>query len=73
MAVGTMLLIVRLKKKAAFYILPFIPIALNVFSLFVASGWSDYRYYWPSMLTAAILIPYTLIVQAQWVNGDVSQ
>ena len=65
MIVGIMMIIVRFRKKSAIMILPFIPIVVNVAILFIASGWPDYRYYWPSMLVASILLPYTVIVLAK--------
>lgn len=48
--------------EACKYALPFVPVLMNLVTFFIASGWPDYRYYWPVMLTAAFLIPYGLLV-----------
>lgn len=56
------LVVIRFKTRCINYILPFIPISTNVISLSLTSGWPDYRYYWPSMLVASIVIPYALIL-----------
>lgn len=52
------------KKKKMLYLLPFVPILFNVLSLIVGSGWTDYRYYWPTVITALFLVGYTRIILA---------
>lgn len=48
------------KKQKLFYMMPYIPVAANVIALFIASGWSDYRYYWPSMTISLFLLFFFL-------------
>lgn len=49
----------RVKRKL-FYMLPFIPISTNVAGIIIASGWSDYRIYWPSMAVGLFLMFFFL-------------
>jgi len=65
MIIGIIHIALRFKKKFANYVLPFTPIAVNIFVLSLTSGWPDYRYYWPSMLVASILLPYTVVLLAK--------
>lgn len=65
MIMGIVLILIKYKGKFWMPVLPFVPIMVNVFALLMTSGWPDYRYYWPSMLIAALLIPYTAIVLAR--------
>lgn len=51
-----------LKRKDLVLMIPFIPICINVITLFIASGWTPYRYYWPSMIMGVFLLYYSLIV-----------
>ena len=51
-------------KRKMFFFLPFVPILFNVLSLIAGSGWSDYRYYWPTAVIAVFLMGYTRIVLA---------
>lgn len=48
------------KKQKLFHMMPYIPIAANVMALFISSGWSDYRYYWPSMSIGLFLLFFFL-------------
>lgn len=57
----TVLIIIVTKKKTWMRpLLPFWPIIMNVFTLFIASGWSDYRYYWPSAIIGCYLALYAV-------------
>lgn len=47
-----------LAKKQIHYYIPFLPIFFNNLTLFAASGWSDYRYYWPTFIISMFLNPY---------------
>ena len=62
MIVGILVIIIKYKMRFLLPVLPFAPIGVNTFVLLMTSGWPDYRYYWPSMLVATVLIPYTLCV-----------
>lgn len=44
------------------YVLPLLPAIFNVLSYVIASGWPDYRYYWPMMIISAFAIPYGVFV-----------
>lgn len=46
------------KEKRLRFLIPYIPILGNLFSLLVSSGWTDYRYYWPSMTIGLLLLFY---------------
>lgn len=76
MIVATLLIFSKYKKKFMLPALPFLPILLNVFVLLMTSGWSDYRYYWPSMLIASILLPYSIVIMGKGkkdlINGELS-
>lgn len=48
------------KGRKLFYMMPYIPVAANVTALFISSGWSDYRYYWPSMTIGLLLLFFFL-------------
>lgn len=48
------------KKRKLFHIIPFVPIVGNVAALFIASGWPDYRYFWPSMSISLFLLFFFL-------------
>lgn len=45
------------------YILPFVPICMNLLALFITSGWSDYRYFWPSMAISLLLLCYFAVIR----------
>lgn len=60
-----MLLLINLRKRGMIILLPVIPIVLNVFALFVSSGWSDYRYHWPCVLVSWIIISYALLANEE--------
>lgn len=59
---GCVILLLLVRRVKRIFILPFMPAACNIVLLFIASGWSDYRYYWPSMLVTVVLIPYTVFI-----------
>lgn len=65
MVIGLLFILLRYRRNFLSMALPFVPIAVNVFALLMTSGWPDYRYYWPSFLTASMLLPYTAIVLAE--------
>ena len=44
------------KKQRIYHILPFIPILVHFVCIVFASGWSDYRIYWPSMPVGMFLL-----------------
>lgn len=48
------------REQKLFYMMPYAPIAANLLALFISSGWSDYRYYWPSMSISLLLLCYFL-------------
>ena len=52
------------KKKKMLYFIPFLPVLFNLFSLLAGSGWTDYRYYWPTAIMALFLMAYTRIISA---------
>ena len=52
------------KKKKMLYFIPFLPVLFNLFSLLAGSGWTDYRYYWPTAIMALFLMAYTRIILA---------
>lgn len=58
---STVVLLTNIRKRSIAVLFPVIPIVLNVFALFVSSGWSDYRYHWPSVLVSWIIVSYTLL------------
>ncbi len=62
---STMVLLINLKKRNMVVLLPVIPIVLNVFALFVSSGWPDYRYHWPSVLVSWIIVSYVLLLNEE--------
>lgn len=43
-------------KQKLFHLFPYVPIIMNLAALFIASGWSDYRYFWPSMTISLFLM-----------------
>ncbi len=47
------------------FLLPMIPIVLNIFVLCCSSAWPDYRYHWPSVLISMVLGTYYLRVNCQ--------
>ena len=49
----------RNKRNQMKMLLPFIPIVANCFALIIGSGWSDYRYYWPSVIIGVFLLILT--------------
>ncbi len=62
---STMILLIDLRKRGMAVLFPAIPIVLNVFALFVSSGWSDYRYHWPSVLVSWIIVSYALLINEE--------
>lgn len=40
--------------------MPFVPVIFNVAALFIGSGWSDYRYYWPTAIMSIFLFMYVM-------------
>lgn len=55
---GFVYLLIHLKSNLRI-ILPFIPIVANNIALFISSGWSDYRYVWPSVTIGLVLVLMT--------------
>lgn len=45
-------------------LIPFVPIVFNVLSLYVGSGWTDYRYSWPTAVISVFLLAYTRVKSA---------
>lgn len=58
----TALILCTHKKKKLMYLVPFVPILMNLAALLIASGWSDYRYFWPSMAISIFLFFYFLFI-----------
>ncbi|MBR6003720.1 MAG: hypothetical protein IK068_03250, partial [Lachnospiraceae bacterium] len=54
-------LVYCLIKRNIKVILVFIPVLLNIFALYAASGWTDYRYYWPNAVMTLFIIPFVNI------------
>ena len=48
-------------KKRPLSILLFLPVIFNVFALYAASGWTDYRYFWPIAVMAVFIVPFMCI------------
>ncbi|SFV03171.1 hypothetical protein [Butyrivibrio sp. INlla21] len=48
-------------KKKVLSIIVFLPAIFNAISLYIASGWTDYRYYWPIAVMAIFIIPFMMI------------
>lgn len=48
------------KKQKLYHLLPFVPVIINLAALFIASGWTDYRYFWPSMVISLFLMFFFL-------------
>ncbi|MDE6846214.1 MAG: hypothetical protein K2J99_10680 [Lachnospiraceae bacterium] len=44
--------------KKAWTLMPFVPILANLATLFISSGWTCYRYFWPSMTISLFLLFY---------------
>lgn len=56
---GLVVIILCLQKgNKLWYLIPFMPILMNLLSLFGFSGWTDYRYYWPVMPISLLLLFY---------------
>lgn len=49
------------KERRLFYILPFVPVLANLAALFISSGWTDYRYFWPGMTISLFLLFYFIM------------
>lgn len=45
-------------EKKIWGLIPFVPIFANLAALFISSGWTDYRYFWPSMSISLFLLFY---------------
>lgn len=45
-------------EKKIWDLTPFVPIFANLAALFISSGWTDYRYFWPSMTISLFLLFY---------------
>lgn len=58
------------KEKGLIYMIPFVPAVMNLTALFIASGWSDYRYFWPSMSMSLFLICYFIKVKEGWMHVE---
>ncbi len=39
-------------------LIPYMPITVNLAALFISSGWTDYRYFWPGMTISLFLLFY---------------
>lgn len=48
------------QKRKWMYLIPYVPILGNLAALFISSGWTDYRYFWPSMAISLFLLFYFL-------------
>ena len=57
-----LLLLFRYGRSSIKYILPLLPVMFNMLSYAIASGWPDYRYYWPMMIISAFVIPYGIFI-----------
>lgn len=57
------------KKRKLMSLLPFVPIAGNLLSMIISSGWTDYRYFWPSMTLSLLLLFYFLFLRGAQ-DGD---
>lgn len=58
----SLLLLFRYGRSSIKYILPLLPVMFYVLSYAIASGWPDYRYYWPMMIISAFVIPYGIFI-----------
>ncbi|MCM1230983.1 MAG: hypothetical protein NC489_12700 [Ruminococcus flavefaciens] len=56
------ILICRQKEIKMYKLMPFIPIVMNLSALFITSGWSDYRYFWPGMTISIFLVFYYVML-----------
>ena len=52
-------------KKGIMVLLPFIPNIFNILSLYVSSGWCDFRYYWPISILTFFLLAFSHIYYKQ--------
>ena len=50
------------KRERIISLIPFVPIAASLGALFISSGWSDYRYVWPSMAISLFLLYYSILI-----------
>lgn len=48
------------QKRKLMHFIPYVPILGNLAALAISSGWSDYRYFWPSMTISLFLLFYFL-------------
>jgi len=48
---------ILIRKNSVGILLAFVPIIFNSFALYAASGWTDYRYYWPTAVISVLLLP----------------
>lgn len=46
--------------KKLWNLMPYVPISVNLAALFISSGWTDYRYFWPAMTISLFLFFYFL-------------
>lgn len=44
------------KKQKLLHMMPYVPVLVNLAALFIASGWTNYRYFWFSMLISLFLL-----------------
>ncbi|MDC7278827.1 hypothetical protein NXH64_04845 [Butyrivibrio fibrisolvens] len=51
-------IVYALLKGRGLSLIVFIPAIFNVFALYAASGWSDYRYYWPIAVMTIFIFPF---------------
>ena len=58
------------KRKKLLHVFPLIPILANLAALFISSGWTDYRYFWPGMTISLFLFFYfVFVMRTQRVEG----
>ena len=52
------ILLYALLKNRPLSIMVFLPVLFNILALYGASGWTEYRYYWPIAVMAVFVIPF---------------
>lgn len=60
-------------KKKLGCLLPVIPIAFNVFALYISSAWTDYRYHWPSVIVCYLIVGYCMITNKACYGGRITE
>ena len=48
-------------KKRPLSTLLFLPAIFNALALYIASGWTDYRYFWPIAVMSVFIVPFMSI------------